>query len=516
VELRGHVDAAAGAVVRASKVKAAPPSRLPSDPPQNDTAPAPAVPGRQWSIFQRAIFADVAEGSGHVLVRARAGTGKTTTIVESLRHIPAGKSSLLVAFNKAIARELEARAPGTVQVRTLHAFGFAALRSAFRTRLDDGKVERIARDFYGDSIVRGGTLGNLAKLVSRAKATLAADEEDLDLLIDDMALDVPDRQRPEFIERAAEVLGACFRETSACDFDDMIWLTLRHGVRLPTFDFVFIDETQDLNASQIDLALGAVKRGGRVVAVGDDRQAIYGFRGADANAVDNVIDRLSARVLPLSITYRCGKAIVALARKIVPDFEAAPTAPDGNVRTVTEATLRAEAAPGEFVISRKNAPLIGLCLGFIMAGKAAIIAGRDVGAGLLSLVNRANEETVMGLLLHIDRWRQTETARLLARGRDIQAVEDRADCVAALCEGAADVAEVRARIAALFTDKDDSQRIVCTTTHKAKGLERERVWVLADTFSKGSTEEDNLWYVAITRAKGELCISGERAEARQR
>lgn len=446
-----------------------------------------------------------------MLVRARAGTGKTTTIVEALRHLPAGKNALLVAFNKRIAEELQSRAPAGVQVQTLHAFGFAALRSAFRTRLDNDKAPRIARSLFTETQLRGGVLGNLCKLVSRAKATLAETDDDLDALIDDMSLDVPEKDRGDFIDRAGAILAACSRDTSTCDFDDMIWLPVRHGVRVPTFDHVFIDETQDLNACQIELALRAVRKTGRVFAVGDDRQAIYGFRGADAQAVDRIVERLGARVLPLSITYRCGKAIVDLARVIVPDYEAAPTAPAGLVREVTEAAIRADAEPGDFVISRKNAPLIGLCLGYIAAGKPATIAGRDVGAGILALVDRARAATIVELVSFVDAWAREETDRLAARGRDTQPIEDRADCFTALCEGAADVPEVRARITALFSDTDDSRRIVCTTVHKAKGLERERCWVLASTFSLGSTEEDNLWYVAITRAKTELCVSGVRA-----
>jgi DNA helicase-2/ATP-dependent DNA helicase PcrA len=467
---------------------------------------------KQWSIYQRAFFADVAEGKGHVLVRARAGTGKTTTIVEALRHVPTGSSALLVAFNKAIATELEGRAPQGVAVKTLHAFGFAALRNAFRTVMDGNKVERIARVLFGQ--IPGAVLGNLSKLVSRAKSTLASDESDLDRLIEDLDLDVPDDERGEFIERAAEVLGACYRDTRTCDFDDMIWLPVRHEIRVPMFDYVFVDETQDLNAAQIELALMAVKRTGRVIAVGDDRQAIYGFRGADEHAVDNIVSRLGARVLPLSITYRCGKAIVALAQSIVPDYEAAPTAPDGLVRQVTDAAMRAEAATGDFVISRKNAPLISLCLGFLAQGKPATIAGRDIGAGLLALVNKSKAATIPALLEWIDAWEKAECTRLAARKRDTQPATDKADCIEALTDGASSVAEVTARIEALFSDKDDSRRIVCTTTHKAKGLERDRVWVLADTFSAATTEEDNLWYVAITRAKSELCLIGQRRARR--
>jgi DNA helicase-2/ATP-dependent DNA helicase PcrA len=468
---------------------------------------------RSWSIYQQAIFRDVAEGTGNVLVLARAGTGKTTTIVEALRHIPAGKTALLVAFNKSIATELEARAPQGVAVKTLHAFGFAALRNAFRTAMDTNKVERIARSLFGTNLP-GAVLGNLTRLVSRAKSTLAETEADLDNIVDDLDLDVPDDERPLFVERAADILGACYRDTRTCDFDDMIWLAVRHNVRVPTFDFVFVDETQDLNAAQIELAFRAVKRDGRAFAVGDDRQAIYAFRGADEHAVDRVTHKLNARVLPLSITYRCGKAIVALAQAIVPDYEAAPSAPDGLVRQVTDATMRTEATPGDFVISRKNAPLIGLCLGFLAQGKPATIAGRDIGAGLLALVNKSKATTIPALLAFVDAWEKAEIDRLTARKRDTQVATDKAECITALTEGASTVAEVKARIEALFSDKDDSKRIVCTTTHKAKGLERDRVWVLADTFSTTSTEEDNLWYVAITRAKTELCILGQRRTRR--
>ena len=468
---------------------------------------------RTWSIYQQAIFRDVAEGTGNVLVLARAGTGKTTTIVEALRHIPAGKTALLVAFNKSIATELEARAPQGVAVKTLHAFGFAALRNAFQTAMDTNKVERIARSLFGTNLP-GAVLGNLTRLVSRAKSTLAETEADLDNIVDDLDLDVPDDERPLFVERAADILGACYRDTRTCDFDDMIWLAVRHNVRVPTFDFVFVDETQDLNAAQIELAFRAVKRGGRAFAVGDDRQAIYAFRGADEHAVDRVTHKLNARVLPLSITYRCGKAIVALAQAIVPDYEAAPSAPDGLVRQVTDATMRTEATPGDFVISRKNAPLIGLCLGFLAQGKPATIAGRDIGAGLLALVNKSKATTIPALLAFVDAWEKAEIDRLTARKRDTQVATDKAECITALTEGASTVAEVKARIEALFSDKDDSKRIVCTTTHKAKGLERDRVWVLADTFSTTSTEEDNLWYVAITRAKTELCILGQRRTRR--
>ena len=60
------------------------------------------------------------------------------------------------------------------------------------------------------------------------------------------------------------------------------------------------------------------------------------------------------------------------------------------------------------------------------------------------------------------------------------------------------------RVRQLFQDDGPGSRICLSTTHRAKGLEAPRVWMLAETYRGGTTEEDNLRYVAITRAQQEL------------
>lgn len=75
----------------------------------------------------------------------------------------------------------------------------------------------------------------------------------------------------------------------------------------------------------------------------------------------------------------------------------------------------------------------------------------------------------------------------------------------ALCEGCNDLMEVKKRIETLFYEGDDNRRVILSTTHKAKGLERDRVFMLNKTYKpEKSIEERNLTYVAITRAKKEL------------
>ena len=76
----------------------------------------------QWSSYQEAIFKNIAEGKGHTVVKARAGSGKTTTIMEALNHIPPHvrrEQVALFAFNKEIAETLKSKAPAGVKVSTL-------------------------------------------------------------------------------------------------------------------------------------------------------------------------------------------------------------------------------------------------------------------------------------------------------------------------------------------------------------------------------------------------------------
>ena len=71
---------------------------------------------------------------------------------------------------------------------------------------------------------------------------------------------------------------------------------------------VVVDEAQDMTSAQLEIAVGACKRGGRVVIVGDDRQAIYGFRGADSGGLDRLKKLLKAKELGLTTTYRLPEA----------------------------------------------------------------------------------------------------------------------------------------------------------------------------------------------------------------
>lgn len=485
---------------------------------------------KQWSSYQTAIFADIASGTGHTAVDAKAGSGKTTTILEGLRHVPRGKGSLFVAFNKSIADELAVRVKQQrvtgVEVSTLHSYGLKAVTRAFgRLRIETRKVEGLAKALVGDARDLWELRSALCKAVSLSKATLASTEEEIDACLDAYELDVPleavnkaafgkvplGGERAQFVFYVVSLLAQCreINEESDIDFDDMIWLPVVLNLPVMKYDRVFVDETQDLNECQIRLVLGACdrKRGGRILAVGDPHQAIYGFRGAASGAFETVVSRLNAKVMPLSVTYRCARSIVALAQGIVPGLEAAPNAEEGVVRDAMLSECRKMAGPGDFILSRVNAPLVGLCLGFLREGRRAHIQGRDIGKQLQSFVEKAGAATVDALRRHTEQWCEAEVKRLAEKHRDTQSVEDKRDCILTLSEGASSVAEVLARIGRLFADDSDAARITLSTTHKAKGLERDRVWMLDYTYRRRpGVEEDCCAYVAMTRARKELVL----------
>ena len=133
------------------------------------------------------------------------------------------------------------------------------------------------------------------------------------------------------------------------------------------------------------------------MVVGDDRQAIMGFAGASANALDELIEELQAEVLPLTMTWRCPMAVVCEAQKIVPDIHGADGAIEGSVTHVTE-------LPAELRQDRRHpVPQHGAAgdaaYALIRQGVACKVEGREIGNGLLRMVDRWKRITTVGAFL---------------------------------------------------------------------------------------------------------------------
>lgn len=470
---------------------------------------------RNWSIQQQSIFEWFKAGQGNLIVRARAGTGKTTTILEGVKYAPETKI-LLAAFNKTIATELQKKLSAPAEAKTLHALGFSYVgRNWSKIKVDSERGMKLAEK----ALERNTPIGIIAmvrKLASLAKQCCPYLNPDCvtDLAYEhDCIPDYPNWTVNKVVDAAIDAANRALEFDGTIDFDDMLFVPVRHGWIQRKYELVVIDEAQDMNASQLILARGSCK--GRIAVVGDDRQAIYGFRGADSGAIDRLKTELSATELGLTITYRCPKLVVQHAQALVPDYQAAETAIDGTIRNVEYKDLATDVMPGDFVLSRKNAPLAGACLSILRAGKPAKISGRDVAKTLLSLVNKWKDNGIINFLEKLTAWEEKEIVKANTyperkRENRIQLVQDQAETIRVLAEGCEELNELQRRIENMFVDEalNPLGVVLCSTIHKAKGQERNRVFLFGDTLyprgRNGVLEEKNLEYVGVTRAIQEL------------
>jgi DNA helicase-2/ATP-dependent DNA helicase PcrA len=209
---------------------------------------------RKWSQYQEAIFQFVKTGEGNAIVEAVAGSGKTTTIVEALKHC--NGSTIFLAFNKAIAEELKQRG---VNAKTFHGLTFSPVLRAKPGRvLDNDKTRKIFREMWEEDKTQEMYLSFVCRLVSLGKQNgldcLRPNSEESWIAIvehHELELDHEDAQEEVAIEMAKKLLTASNTHPEMVDFDDMLYLSVRDGISLPKFDFVFVDEAQDTNAIQL-------------------------------------------------------------------------------------------------------------------------------------------------------------------------------------------------------------------------------------------------------------------------
>lgn len=483
-----------------------------------------ATLGTKWSEQQLAIFKAAREGTGNIGVKARAGTGKTTTAVELIRRCAARGRVLYAAFNRPIADSVKPKLAGirNVDVKTLHGLGYGILRQHDEfVQVDQDKGMRIAREVAPPDATQK-FVSSINKAAKYLKGMMVEDLDQAEEVLIDAEIDAaPFATERQLAELALRAMHVSTKMLGLVDFDDQVWLPGKLGLRSRYgYNDVVIDEGQDTNEAQFRLCQAVVAPGGRIVIIGDDKQAIYAFRGADEATYDRLVQRLGATIYPLTVTYRCARSIVREANQIVPDLEAAPDAPEGTCISISPEEMRKMMRPGDFVLSRSNAALVEQCTKAIRAGIRSTIQGRDLGDTLQALVRKSCAEDVDELLEYVESWQTREVEKRQKKDRDPQPIIDRAACLIAFADGAKSIGDVLRNIAVMFDDTDDSKRVVFSTTHRAKGLERQRVFVLRDTYLRPrpfidaygerrfgvTSEEKNLYYVAVTRAIGELYL----------
>lgn len=475
---------------------------------------------RTWSPYQTALFDFVKAGKGNAIVRAVAGSGKSTTSVEAMRH--AKGSVIFLAFNKAIADELKERG---VNARTFHSLTFTPVtRSRKQNGPEMDKLKKLIRqspEFNRDDIKLYQSfmtrLVGLARGVGIGCLLPNTDEQWFGLVNHhELELESEDADVVTAVE-LSKLLLSISNDSPMVDFDDMLYFAVKDNIVLPKFDTVFVDEAQDTNPIQREILRKIMTPTSRLIAVGDPAQAIYGFRGADSNSMRLIQEEFNCVELPLTITYRCATSIVSYAQRWVKQIEAAPTAPQGEVKTLGSWNAKMF-QPNDLVVCRKSAPLLTAAFKFIKARVPVQVMGRDIGQGLKALIKKMNAGQDIDLLkTKLEAWADREIAAAQNKNDEakVEQIGDRLASLLTLMEGLKEdrrtVAGLEQGIDYLFKDKADA--VIFATIHKSKGLEANRVWWLERSqcpskWAKGwqAEQEENLCYVATTRAKSSLFL----------
>ncbi len=486
------------------------------------------------SHYQAAIFDHIAaqrigeatgaDGQANAIIEAVAGSGKTTTIVQALELTK--HAAIFLAFNKAIAEELKQRVPRHVQARTFHSLCFRPVLAATGARdVNTAKLNQIVK--FGLPLSDAAIYGAFVrKLVGLARsdglgALREASAEAFYALVErhDLTLEHDSASEEKGIQYAQRILELS-NESKEVDFDDLLYFAVLKGIKLPTFQWVFVDEAQDTNAIQRAILKKILAPGGRLIAVGDPAQAIYGFRGADSDALDLIAAHFQPCLrLPLSVTYRCPTKVVALAKEYVPAIEAREGAPEGTVDNFGEKWALTDLGSSDLVVCRNTKPLIDLGYRLMRAKIPLRIMGRDIGEGLVSLIRKCDGLTGFdNFLAALAKWEERESEKALAKDNEAkaEAIHDKAGALrllsSALPEAERNVEALIAVIRSLFTDQNS--RVTLATVHKAKGLEADTVWWLAPSLCPSKwakkpwqkQQERNIQYVAVTRAKNRLVL----------
>jgi len=526
--------------------------------------------------FQLEILRSLAFDAENILVNALAGSGKTSLLMQSaalLKEMGARPEKVLfLAFNKKIRDEMNERLPAGFEAVNSHRLGNQVLAANLGkktsvffkkwreitepivTRMGYVKNSYPARMLL-ENLCSKAMMSNL-KLVdlseserlalpAKLRAVVAhfslggrsedeAEEKANRHMIEDMISAVP-----EAMLKAKEYMYS----TGKVSFDEMLYWPVALNMTFPTYDYVMIDECQDLNKVQQEIAMRSTARNGIQIWCGDEKQAIYGFAGADANSFGNIQSITGAKVLPLNINYRCGKKHLDLARAIVPQIEAHDKAIDGIVSYIDPDDEKKKPLDalnkGALVVCRLTAPLVStyfeLLKDFASRPREdripVKVLGKDIANELGSILKKVSKIPgfsyieIVKYLTDYEKQQRNFLIQKDAPESQIQKLEDSVEVLTLCVENFSHCASLTClqdELKGLFGDEKDKgykqdDFITLLSVHRAKGLEADQVAILKPDKMplkwKGQhpwefEQEMNILYVALTRAKKELVVFG--------
>ena len=495
------------------------------------------------SQYQKAIFDYIQHEKGNLVVEAAAGSGKTYTLVKALSLIPQDKRVLMTAFNKDIVKELTKKVKEfpNVEVRTLHGLGMILTTRGLRiggmkpegykytqliynhwqdlTKTNINKLSRNARKSFVENTKKLVDFGRFYLATTRSEMIELMTKYDIPCVADE-------------VDVALKVMAIGGKNLDSIDYTDMIWMPHIYDLHLQEceYDFIMVDECQDLNVAERNLVLRCLKEGGRLIAVGDSNQCIYGFSGSDPDSFRAIQSIPNTVSMPLSISYRCPESVVKFAQNLVPSIEAKQGAEEG---VILDCVSIDDVHDGDMVLCRNNAPLLQVYCKLLEQGKRAYIRGSDVGKNLQNIVigthkdylytNLKRDGVFIRLYEDLFNSRKAIMERYGISQEDAmkhETIQAKLDMIRALEVLGADLTtteELTKKIEDIFPKNDKGEGIMLSTVHKAKGLEADNVFIACASLMPSKSaldewqvqQERNLMYVAYTRAKKVLGFLNE-------
>ena len=490
-----------------------------------------------YSKYQKDIFDFVKNGQGNAVVEASAGAGKSTTLIKCLDFIDEDKTILMSAFNTDIVSVLKRKTKDfpNVNCATLHSIGRTMLQRNYPK--DELTLDELKYKSYLNTNIKslssidtyslskkdfGRYMKNIETFVNFGRAYLCQTVKDLDLIEDRYGIDTVADEK----EVALDVMEYGKTDLSKIDFTDMIWLPnvlfcKPIGMK---YDWIMLDEVQDLSVCQREIILKCRKINTRMILVGDKKQCIFSFSSADPQSFEKLKDIPNTITLPLSRSYRCAENIVNFAKKLVPSIEPNDDGRHGEIKYNTQID---DIQDGDMVLCRNNAPLMQVYVDLIKQGKKCFIRGKDIGLNMKNAVKTTGMDT-LNVKLDKDGVFVRLYDELFDAINDIMgkynvtyadAVETsfvarKLDIIKALETLSNNIntsKELIHKISDIFSDKKKGG-ISLSTIHKAKGLEANNVYIVCNSLMPSEMakkdweieQEYNLMYVAYTRAKNIL------------
>lgn len=462
---------------------------------------------------QKEVIRFGVEETANLLVSAAAGAAKTSTIVEMTKHLKPRGPAFFLAFNKKIADELKEKLAGTsFEAKTLNSLGAGIWRQKLGKKLflSTSKTYNLAKDFMEEHPDLADEIGENLSFILRSIAGLKGagyvpdnyPTKNTRLMDDDSAwssLDEEPTPNEWFAIRTiyTECLNKAF--TGYIDFADQLLMPTVFHAPFPLCKLVVVDETQDLSALNHQMLQKLVGKRGRVIAVGDQAQAIYGFRGAHSEGMDAMRQFFDMETRELSCSFRCPKSIVEHVQWRFPTMT--HWADNPTVGTIERQAIwnLTDIPPNSAIICRNNAPLFSLAIKFFKAGIYANFWGNDIGAGLDKILSSFGPQNMNQLdtIEALEQWYVKENRK----ARNPNVVNDKKDCLKYLIHSSDTLGSAREMLKKMLNARGTIQLM---TGHKSKGHEFKEVYFLNEELLSDRDQDPNLRYVICTRSQDKL------------